>query len=362
MSSSNINTENINNTENIVIPKRIFIVPYRNRREQKFFFSNQMTFILGDSNDYEIYFVHQCDNRNFNRGATKNIGFLAMKKKYPNDYKNISFIFNDVDTLPFHKLFDYETTQGTIKHYYGFTTALGGIVVIKGLDFEMINGYPNYWGWGMEDACLEKRASFMKIQIDRSQFYTIGSPEILQLFDGVSRMVSRKDPFRMKNDNGIDGIRSIKNLSYTIDDTSLNPNDNIYLVENPRIQVINVTHFLTLVDANADVYHDYDLREPVRNIMYPNVNAKKSVKSVIGTDDWKNIPYYPTVQEKKENEMKDIERKYMPNPHPASQQQPVSAKYYFSREYARNNYPKPRSTASVNIPFGVRSSSAGVRR
>ena len=88
-----------------IIPKRIFIVPYRNRREQKFFFSNQMTFILGNDadSDYEIYFVHQCDNRNFNRGATKNIGFLAMKEKYPNDYKNINFIFNDVDTLPFHK-------------------------------------------------------------------------------------------------------------------------------------------------------------------------------------------------------------------------------------------------------------------
>lgn len=363
MSSSNI----------ITIPKRIFIVPYRNRREQKFFFSNQMTFILGDADDYEIYFVHQCDNRNFNRGATKNIGFLAMKEKYPNDYKDINFIFNDVDTLPFHKLFDYETTPGVIKHYYGFTTALGGIVVIRGGDFERINGYPNYWGWGMEDACLEKRSSFMKIQIDRSQFYTIGSPEILQLFDGVSRMVSRKDPFRMKNDNGVDGIRSIKNLVYTIDEKSLNPNDNIYVVENPRIQVVNVTNFTTLVDANADVYHDYDLREPVRNIMFPAANVKKSEKTVVGTEDWKNIPYYPTVLEKKENEMREIERKYMPSPSPQRQQiqqplqppqQPISAKYYFSKEYARNNYPKPRSVASVNIPLGgARSTSAiGGRR
>ena len=36
------------------IPKRIFIVPYRNRREQKFFFSNQMNFILENEDDYEI--------------------------------------------------------------------------------------------------------------------------------------------------------------------------------------------------------------------------------------------------------------------------------------------------------------------
>ncbi len=36
------------------IPNRIFIVPYRNRREQKFFFSNQMNFILENDDDYEI--------------------------------------------------------------------------------------------------------------------------------------------------------------------------------------------------------------------------------------------------------------------------------------------------------------------
>ena len=98
--------------------------------------------------------------------------------------------------------------------------------------------------------------------------------------------------------------------------------------------------------------------------MYPTVNAKKSEKTVVGTEDWKNIPYYPTVLEKKENEMRDIERKYMPSPspqvQPQPQPQPISAKYYFSKEYARNNYPKPRSVASVNIPLGgTRSTSAG---
>ena len=138
-------------------PKRVFIVPYRDRIQQKFFFCKQMEFILEGRSDYEILFVHQCDARNFNRGAMKNIGFLAIKEKYPDSYKDISFIFNDVDTLPFHKLFDYETTPGMVKHHYGFETALGGIVVIKGSDFDLINGYPNYWGWGMEDACLQKR-------------------------------------------------------------------------------------------------------------------------------------------------------------------------------------------------------------
>ena len=48
----------------------------------------------------------------FNRGATKNIGFLAMK--YPDTYKQITFVFNDVDTIPNKKnLFNYKTRKGT---------------------------------------------------------------------------------------------------------------------------------------------------------------------------------------------------------------------------------------------------------
>lgn len=65
--------------KNKIIPKRVFIVPYRNRLQHKFFFSKQMEFILEDDDDYEIYFSHQCDRRHFNRGATRNIGFLAMR-------------------------------------------------------------------------------------------------------------------------------------------------------------------------------------------------------------------------------------------------------------------------------------------
>jgi len=284
----------------VFVPKKVFIVPYRNRPQHKFFFSKYMSFILEDKDDYEIFFSHQCDSRTFNRGAAKNVGFLAVKERYPNDYKNITFIFNDVDTIPFSKIFDYETVEGVVKHYYGYKYALGGIVVMKGSDFEKINGFPNYWGWGMEDNTLQKRCERNNLFIDRSTFYTIGSPQILQLFDGISRIISKKDPWRMQNDTGKDGLKTITKLSYTIDDKSDNQNDNIFVVDNPRIFVINISSFVTGVNFENDNYYSYDLREPKRKIIHPD--KLRETKKVVGTtDDWSSIPYYPTTKERREN-------------------------------------------------------------
>jgi len=285
------------------IPKRVFIVPYRNRIQHKFFFSKYMSFILENDEDYEIYFTHQCDARTFNRGAIKDIGFIAVKNKYPGHYKDITFIFNDVDTIPFSKIFDYETTHGVVKHYYGFKYALGGIVVMKGSDFEKTNGFPCYWGWGMEDNALQKRCQAVGLKIDRSVFYNIGSPEILQLFDGISRIISKKDPWRGENDNGVDGLRTISELKYTIDDKSENPNDNIFTVHNNKIMFVNVTTFLTYITFGSEEYYNYDLREPKRKIINPD-KIKETKKTVVTTNDWTNIPHYPTTREKKENVVK----------------------------------------------------------
>lgn len=273
------------------IPKRIFIVPYRNRVHHKFFFSRQMDFILEGETDYEIYFSHQCDRRQFNRGATRNIGFLAMRKKYPEHYQDITFIFNDVDTLPFHKIFDYYTIPGIVKHYYGFRYALGGIVVINGGDFEKINGYPNYWGWGNEDSALQTRCLNHGLKIDRSTFYEIGSPEMLQLFDGVSRLVSPQEYHKGKNDNGLDGLTSINRLTFSVDIESLNDADNKYTTENPKRKYINILSFITSTDPNQHSFHEYDLRKSPSEIIQPKND--KTDKKMISVDDWKvfeNIP------------------------------------------------------------------------
>ena len=345
------------------IPERVFVIPYRNRIQQKFFFCNHMTFILEGQTDYEILFVHQDDERNFNRGAMKNIGFLAIKDKYPEDYKNITFIFNDVDTIPFHRIFDYKTTQGIVKHYYGFENALGGIVVIKGDDFERINGFPNFWGWGMEDACLQKRCLQKNIKIDRSQFYPIGSPEILQLFDGVSRLISKKDYSRMVNDDGRDGLKTIHKLIYTNDSLSSNSNDNIYVVKNDKIFFANVTGFLTSVHFKNDEFFEYDLREPQKNIIHSE-SKQTTNKSNISPNEWKNIAYYPTLQERRMmmNQQKMIEtyknRMQLQNNNinknanlnPNLNPNMTTNMNKFSQEYAK--YFKPTATKSVNIGLG----------
>jgi hypothetical protein len=381
--------------EAVVVPKRVFIVPYRNRIQHKFFFSKHMSFILEDCNDYEIYFSHQCDSRTFNRGATKNIGFMAIKEKYPHDYKNITFIFNDVDTIPFYKIFDYETTPGTVKHYYGFKYALGGIVVMKGSDFERINGFPCFWGWGMEDNTLQKRCERSGITIDRSLFYEIGSPQILQLFDGISRIISKKDPWRMEHDTGEDGIRTITALKYNISEKSDNPNDNIFVVDNNRIFIININTFLTSVRFEQDNFYNYDLREPKRKIINPD-KLRETRKTVVHTDDWTNIPYYPTTRERRENMANeylkqgkaippqllyqiqqdkakevqhDVYNKSIVQPQQQQQQQrpqqpqiqqqqrpmqqrPPPPPNKFSQEYASYIGQKPRATASARIGLG----------
>ena len=200
-------------------PKIIFIIPYRDRVEHKHFFTIYMKHILEDykPEDYEIYFSHQCDKRSFNRGAVKNIGFLAMKEKYPNDYKKISFVFHDVDTMPYKKnLLPYETSNGTIKHFYGFKYALGGIFSITGADFEKINGFPNLWGWAQEENLIQIRALKHRLNIDRSVFFPITSQSILHFNDGFERNINRSELSSAMNPNYPYGLNVIRNMKTTI--------------------------------------------------------------------------------------------------------------------------------------------------
>ena len=362
------------------VPKIVFIIPYRDRAEHKEFFTVYMKHVLEDipKTDYEIYFVEQKNTLPFNRGAMKNIGFLALKYKYPNDYKNITFVFNDIDTLPFSNIFDYHTTDGTVKHFYGFKYALGGIVSLTGADFEATNGYPNFWGWGMEDNILQNRCEKIGLKIDRSQFYKIGHPNILHLFDGVQRIINRKDPWKRNHDDGLDGLRTIHKLKYTIDFESSNLLDNVHIINTNNMFIINITDFMTKIKFENEHYHNYDLREPPHKIMNPDKTTTSI--DVVG-NDWSNIPFYPTAEKKNEmikqygkNAAEEIIKYSYENsidptkeiippprpslrPHSQPQVNPQLQKYRlninkFSPEYARIMGVKPKATPSANIRLG----------
>ena len=206
-----------------MIPELIFLVPYRDRIQERIDFEEHMVNnILKNKKNYEIYYCHQKDNQQFNRGAMKNIGFLAMKEKYPNNYKDITFVFNDVDTMPLNEktIKTYETTDNNIKHFFGFVNTLGGIISIKGQNFEQIRGFPNLWSWGYEDNELQRRVSNNNLLIDRNNFYHSKDPNIISKRDSNLRNMNRRESILYKQ-NKLDDITHIKNLEYEIIDKDI---------------------------------------------------------------------------------------------------------------------------------------------
>ena len=243
-----------------IIPKKIFIIPYRNRANQKSEFLKHMKeIILLDEpvDSYQIYFAHQDDIRPFNRGAMKNIGFLAMKQKYPLDYKNITFIFHDVDTMPSAKdMIDYETKHGSIKHYYGYEFALGGIFAIKGEDFERSLGFPNFGGWGLEDNVIQERSLKVGLLIDRSQFYQMRDPRIIRAFDGYDRLISKRDTVVYKRETPDDLVK-LRNVKWTI----IN-------------EFINISHFDCGMDPRQQEYATHDIRKGNKMLVPQGYNRR----------------------------------------------------------------------------------------
>jgi hypothetical protein len=233
---------------NTIIPKIIFIIPYRDRQTQYKEFKTQMNIILEDydEKDYKILYIHQTDQRSFNRGAMKNIGFIFVKNMYPKDYKNITLVFNDIDTLPTKKnLIPYNTQKGVVKHFYGFDYALGGIFSIKAEDFEKVKGFLNLWTWGYEDNNLNQRVLKAGLKIDRNVFFKGKDENIIH-----------------KLDNGIKTINKVE-----FDKYAKNINDGIHTIYDLKYEYEETTGFVNIITFNVSHDHiqskdvDYDLRE-----------------------------------------------------------------------------------------------------
>ena len=247
-------------TKNSAAPKIVFIVPYRDREHHLKFFSVYMKHVLSDydPSTYEIYIVHQKDGRPFNRGGMKNIGFLAVKEKYPNEYRDITFVFNDVDTVPYDKgIIQYETRSGIVKHFYGVKFALGGIFSIKGGDFETTNGFPNFWAWGGEDNYMQHRVLQCGLKIDRRGFFPLQHPNILQMVEGIMRTISRSEAEMVFYKTTNDGLYTIQNLNYKEEELE-------HYINAVDIRYIHVSHFDCAYSHASNTYEQQNIHEEKR--------------------------------------------------------------------------------------------------
>ena len=247
------------------VPTIVFIVPYRDRETQRQFYDKHMRYIMEDfpRESWEVLYIHQADTRSFNRGAVKNIGFLIARSKWPNDYQNITLVFNDVDIMPIVKGFiQYDTVPGTVKHFYGFNHTLGGIVSIKGSDYEKTGGFPNFWAWGYEDNLFQYRVMTSNIKIDRNTFYTIYNKNFIMLHDGLCRNINRKEYEEYAKETS-EGFNNIVGLRYTEDTTTFGSGST----------VINVSYFSTGREEAVHLRKVHDLRNGSR----PFAEKKKLV-------------------------------------------------------------------------------------
>jgi hypothetical protein len=122
------------------------------------------------------------------------------------------------------------------------------------------------------------------------------------LFDGVSRLINRKDPFRASNDNGYDGLQTIANMHFTIDTESKNPLDNIHVSNSDKIFVINIDSFTTAIRYENNNFYKYDLRNDPKQMFNETTTNTNTTKSVTGSEnnDWTNIPFVPSSEKKAE--------------------------------------------------------------
>ena len=132
-------------------------VPYRNRELHMHEFIPKIGKYLKAHNiDFQIYIVHQVDDKLFNRGATKNIG---AKHAFEDGCDYI--VWHDIDMIPEDGA-DYSYPEKAPRHIatqiqqmdyeLKYHEYFGGAVLFTKEQVEATNGYSNdYWDWGMED-------------------------------------------------------------------------------------------------------------------------------------------------------------------------------------------------------------------
>jgi hypothetical protein len=126
-----------------------------------------------------------------------------------------------------------------------------------------------------------------------------------------------------------------------IERISTNEKDNLYQGMPDNYGYINIAAFLSETRFEDDEYYTYDLREPIAKITNPE--AKRRTTNVnTTTEDWGNISYYPTLQDRKEAAMRrqQQQQQQQPQRHPQPPRTPPPQPVYLRQPQTPNIFPQ----------------------
>lgn len=209
--------------------KLAILVPYRDCFEELLQFAAHIkNFLSAQHIPHHIFIINQVDRFRFNRASLINVGFLYTKNKF--DY----LVIHDIDLLPLNKNLSYYYPIDGVLHISApwlhpldlYENYLGGILIVKNKDFEMVNGMSSHcWGWGLEDDEFREQILKFGLKINRPKNITTGPSNTFLDTHKVSRQrdskkclnQSKKTMYHREQNDGLNStffnIKGVKELT-----------------------------------------------------------------------------------------------------------------------------------------------------
>lgn len=247
----------------------IIFLPYRDREEELKIFYNNMVKIFDEQigkNKYKMIVLHQLDKKLFNKGAILNSGFVWFKKLYPNIYKDLILINHDIDIyVKKTGIINYNCNDNEVKHPYGEKyenpkALLGCFNILKFKNYELVGGYPNYYGWGSEDTCFGQRCIAKNLYINEENF--IYRRQHQDIVDPDSHPSPKQKQFCY--------IQNKRNMNQLIKENFNNPDDTFKKVDYIVEKIYHPFTNEEIINKNDEVKKYLEKKE--NNILMLDVN------------------------------------------------------------------------------------------